>query len=228
LAVTPFQNVKPVQIMAVCDCSRRPFAQFVSFSIQSILHSHRFRFYIPSTQSNPIIIPIPSHITFLVTFGYELYFFWIAAHQLWDTHLTVEVVVYISVDHSLSRVNPTTLQAESIYPGSSMTDGCKMSLVPTPFTIAEPPSLTCIASVNEARAMRIAEVLSDFRHLQHFIANIRTNPSAEEYDHEGYRVLRECAADAHALLVQPFEYRGSSPDGDEELEKAQLQRCVFE
>jgi hypothetical protein len=107
-----------------------------------------------------------------------------------------------------------------------MTDGCKMSLVPSLTTIPEPSLLTCIASVNEARAMRIAEILSDFRHLQHYIANIRANPSAEDYYEEGYCVLRQCAEEAHALLAQPYDCQGPEPDGDCEQEKAQLQRYV--
>ncbi|KEQ92673.1 hypothetical protein AUEXF2481DRAFT_7413 [Aureobasidium subglaciale EXF-2481] len=103
-----------------------------------------------------------------------------------------------------------------------------MSLVPTLPTIPEPAILTCIASVNEARAMRIAEILSDFRHLQHFIANIRANPSAEEYYEEGYCVLRQCAGEAQALLNQPFDCQGPEPDGNDEEEKAQLQRVMMD
>ncbi|KAG9572596.1 hypothetical protein KCU77_g8228, partial [Aureobasidium melanogenum] len=103
-----------------------------------------------------------------------------------------------------------------------------MSLVPSFTTNPEPPSLTCIASVNEARAMRIAEILSDFRHLQHYIANIRANPSAEDYYEEGYCVLRQCAAEAQALLAQPFDCQGPEPDGDCEQEKVQLQRIMLD
>ncbi|KAI4766019.1 hypothetical protein E4T52_00331 [Aureobasidium sp. EXF-3400] len=103
-----------------------------------------------------------------------------------------------------------------------------MSLVPSLTTIPEPSLLTCIASVNEARAMRIAEILSDFRHLQHYIANIRANPSAEDYYEEGYCVLRQCAEEAHALLAQPYDCQGPEPDGDCEQEKAQLQRVMLD
>lgn len=81
--------------------------------------------------------------------------------------------------------------------------------------------------MNEARAMRIAEILSDFRNLQHFIAGIRANPSAEEYYEQGYVVLRQCAAEAQALLAQPFDSHALEPDGDEEEEKAQLKQYVI-
>lgn len=131
---------------------------------------------------------------------------------------------YISVDHCPSRpIFSSQLNQSS---PCSMTDGCKMSLVPTFTTNPEPSLLTCIASVNEARAMRIAEILSDFRHLQHYIANIRANPSAEDYYEEGYCVLRQCAEEAHTLLAQPYVCQGAEPDGDSEREKDQLQRCV--
>ncbi|KAI4720468.1 hypothetical protein E4T48_03361 [Aureobasidium sp. EXF-10727] len=76
--------------------------------------------------------------------------------------------------------------------------------------------------------MRIAEILSDFRHLQHHIANIRANPSAEDYYEEGYCVLRQCAADAQALLAQPFDCQGPEPNGDSEEEKTQLQRIMLD
>jgi hypothetical protein len=136
-------------------------------------------------------------------------------------------VVYISVDHCPSRPIFSPQLNRSFL--CSMTDGCKMSLVPTFDTTTPVPSLlTCIASVNEARAMRIAEILSDFRHLQHYIANIRANPSAEDYYEEGYCVLRQCAEEAHAQLAEPFICQGSEPDGDCEEEKAQLQRYVLE
>lgn len=70
--------------------------------------------------------------------------------------------------------------------------------------------------------MRVAEIISDFRTLQHYLASIRANPSSEEYYEEGYIVLRQCAAEAQALLLQPFTSQALSPRGNEEHEKAQL------
>lgn len=71
--------------------------------------------------------------------------------------------------------------------------------------------------------MRIAEIMSDFRNLQNYIASIRASPSAEEYNEEGYMVLRRCVAEAQALLQQPFQtYSGTR--GDEEQDKAHLRR----
>lgn len=74
--------------------------------------------------------------------------------------------------------------------------------------------------------MRIAEIMSDFRNLQHYIASIRANPSADEYHEEGYVVLRQCAAEAQAVLAQPFNASALDPRGNEEQEKSQLRQCV--
>ena len=70
--------------------------------------------------------------------------------------------------------------------------------------------------------MRIAEIMTDFRNIQTYIAAIRANPSAEEYNEEGFVVLRRCVAQAQALLAQPFQTNGSRGDGEQV--KAQLKR----
>ncbi|TKA62620.1 hypothetical protein B0A55_10338, partial [Friedmanniomyces simplex] len=41
-------------------------------------------------------------------------------------------------------------------------------------------------TVNQARAMRVAEIMNDYRNIQNFMAAIRASPSAEEYNEEGY------------------------------------------
>jgi hypothetical protein len=70
--------------------------------------------------------------------------------------------------------------------------------------------------------MRVAEIMSDFRNLQYYIAQIRATPTAEEYYLEGYTLLRQCAADAQAILSAPFAAATTSPGGNPEREKAQL------
>lgn len=70
--------------------------------------------------------------------------------------------------------------------------------------------------------MRVQEIMSDFRNLQNYIAAIRANPSAEEYNEEGFVMLRRCVAEAQALLAQPFQQNGTN--GDEEAARAQLRR----
>jgi hypothetical protein len=75
--------------------------------------------------------------------------------------------------------------------------------------------------------MRIAEIISDFRNLQHYIAQIQANPSAEEYYLPGYSLLRACIAEAQAVLTSPYAHGPNAPPGgDIETEKAQLRAYV--
>jgi hypothetical protein len=83
-----------------------------------------------------------------------------------------------------------------------------------------------VSTVNQARAWRVAEIMSDFRNIQNYIAAIRASPSAEEYNEEGYVVLRRCVAEAQALLSQPFQAQNGNP-GNEEQDKMHLRRYVF-
>nr|POF01254.1 hypothetical protein CFP56_21202 [Quercus suber] len=53
--------------------------------------------------------------------------------------------------------------------------------------------------------MRIAEIMADYHNIQRYIARVRTNPSAEEYNEDGYVVLRRSVTDARQLLAQPFQ-----------------------
>lgn len=71
--------------------------------------------------------------------------------------------------------------------------------------------------------MRIGEIMTDFRNIQNYIASIRANPSAEEYNEDGYLILRQCVSEAQALLPQPFQTT-STTRGDEEQDKIQLRR----
>ncbi|KXL43466.1 MAG: hypothetical protein FE78DRAFT_152262 [Acidomyces sp. 'richmondensis'] len=73
--------------------------------------------------------------------------------------------------------------------------------------------------------MRVAEIMADFRNIQNYISSIRANPSAEEYNEEGYLVLRRCVAEAQALLSQPFQTQPGGR-GDDEQDKIQLQRII--
>lgn len=80
-------------------------------------------------------------------------------------------------------------------------------------------------SVNTARAMRVAEIMQDFKNIQIHISSIRANPSAEEYNEEGFQVLRQSVAAAQQLLARPFASEDGSNSGDEEQAKSQLKRC---
>jgi len=76
--------------------------------------------------------------------------------------------------------------------------------------------------VNDARAIRVAEIMNDFRNLQHYLTHLAVAPTAEEYYLEGYSLLRQCQAEAHQILTAPFTGPNAHPSGDVEREKAQL------
>lgn len=73
--------------------------------------------------------------------------------------------------------------------------------------------------------MRVAEVINDFHLIQRRMAQFQATPSPDEYHEEGYEVLRQCRAEAHAVLAAPFQYELLQvPRGPGEAEKRQLQR----
>ena len=78
------------------------------------------------------------------------------------------------------------------------------------------------AAVNDARAMRIAEIMTDFRNLQHYLSQLRATPTAEEYYLEGYSLLRSCASEAQTILQTPFSASTGASSGDPERERQQL------
>ncbi|RMY61796.1 hypothetical protein D0865_00789, partial [Hortaea werneckii] len=80
---------------------------------------------------------------------------------------------------------------------------------------------------NQTRALRVAEILNDYRNILDYLSAIRANPSAEEYNEDGYVVLRKCVTQAQALLSQPFRTQGGSR-GDDEINKAHLRRIIVD
>jgi hypothetical protein len=99
-----------------------------------------------------------------------------------------------------------------------MADGRKLTL---PSHINQPKSLT--NPVNQARAMRVAEIINDYRTLLVHISQQNVEPSQEEYWEDGFVVLRESLASAQTLMsanYQPCPVTG----GNAETEKAELQR----
>ncbi|KAI8930963.1 hypothetical protein NX059_011975 [Plenodomus lindquistii] len=79
--------------------------------------------------------------------------------------------------------------------------------------------------LNDARAIRVAEIMTDFRNLQHYLVQLRVTPTAEEYYLEGYSLLRECTTQAQSILQQPFSGAGAAT-GDPEREKQQLKAII--
>ncbi|KAI4187557.1 MAG: hypothetical protein L6R41_002745 [Letrouitia leprolyta] len=82
---------------------------------------------------------------------------------------------------------------------------------------------------NEARALRVVEIMNDFQALQQRIAEYAPNPPPEEYFEEGYQVLRQCRAEAEAVLTAPFPLNlAQAQNGSGEQEKFQLQRIIID
>jgi hypothetical protein len=81
---------------------------------------------------------------------------------------------------------------------------------------------TSFPTVNDARAIRVAEIMTDFRNLQYYLNQLHVTPTAEEYYLEGYALLRQCTSEAQAVLGTPFAAGTSTPGGDPEREKQQL------
>jgi hypothetical protein len=86
-----------------------------------------------------------------------------------------------------------------------------------------------ISLVNDYRAVRVADVVSDFRTLQYYIAAAPTEPDhTEDYYTEGWAALRQCAIDGQHILncaadVTVPQARG----GEEEQTKAELKQWVY-
>jgi hypothetical protein len=123
-----------------------------------------------------------------------------------------------------------------------MADGCKcnifgashLNLVPysTAKGIANP---TLHSAVNQSRSMRILEIMNDFRTLQHHISSHVTRaqsnpPDQTSYYHAGYVVIRQCKAEAEAILAGIYNPGDLQTDsaGDGEVQKTTLQRSVIQ
>ncbi|EXJ89716.1 hypothetical protein A1O3_02783 [Capronia epimyces CBS 606.96] len=102
---------------------------------------------------------------------------------------------------------------------------------------ARPYSLTILSAGNEARAIRILEIMNDFRTLQVHISSLITRteatpPDEQSYYLDGYVVLRQCAAESQAILATLYNpgnlglQSGHIPET--EVQKATLQRIILD
>ncbi|KAJ2899627.1 uncharacterized protein MKZ38_002942 [Zalerion maritima] len=84
--------------------------------------------------------------------------------------------------------------------------------------------------LNPYRAQRVADVLSDFRTLQYYIAAAPTDPpNTEDYYTEGWAALRQCALDGqHILNCAADTSVPQASGGPEEQEKAELQQVLLD
>ena len=73
--------------------------------------------------------------------------------------------------------------------------------------------------------MRVTELLRDYQAIQSNIAEYEAIPGPGEQDEAGYTTLRQCHAEAQALLSAPFTPEMlHPPTGADDAAKRQLQR----
>ncbi|EPE27780.1 hypothetical protein GLAREA_04571 [Glarea lozoyensis ATCC 20868] len=84
--------------------------------------------------------------------------------------------------------------------------------------------------LNDQRAERVADLLSDFRTLQYYIAGVSTEPlHQDDYYCEGWAALRQCSIDGQHVLNSAAETRVPRVrGGPEEQAKAELQQVMLD
>jgi len=91
-----------------------------------------------------------------------------------------------------------------------------------------------VSTGNEARAMRVLEIMNDFRTLQIHISSLITRneanpPDQQSYWLDGYAVLRQCSAESQAILATVYNPGNlglqAGHIAETEVQKATLQRC---
>ncbi|KAL2045542.1 hypothetical protein N7G274_001970 [Stereocaulon virgatum] len=83
--------------------------------------------------------------------------------------------------------------------------------------------------LNEARALRVTELMRDYQNIQRRISQIQANPNSDEYHEVGYTTLRQCHAESRTLLNAPYPPEMlHPPSGPNEAQKRQLQRVIVD
>ncbi|CRL19304.1 unnamed protein product [Penicillium camemberti] len=82
--------------------------------------------------------------------------------------------------------------------------------------------------LNQARAMRVAEIINDYRTLLLHISQQNVEASQEEYWEDGFVVLRESLASAQTLMSANYQACPVTGQGNVETEKAELQRVILD
>ncbi|KAM0795262.1 hypothetical protein BDR22DRAFT_894379 [Usnea florida] len=79
--------------------------------------------------------------------------------------------------------------------------------------------------LNEARALRVTEIMRDYQNIQRRICQFQATPSQDECNEIGYTSLRQCHTEARTLLAVPYPPELLHPPSPpNEAEKRQLQR----
>ncbi|PGH04064.1 hypothetical protein GX51_03734 [Blastomyces parvus] len=80
--------------------------------------------------------------------------------------------------------------------------------------------------LDDARAIRVTELMNDFRTIHFNIVGLRAEPAPNEQFCEGYVVMSQCLADAQALLNSPPDRPELQNTG--ESVKRELQRFIVD
>lgn len=106
-----------------------------------------------------------------------------------------------------------------------MADGCKLTF--QNHLNQSPKQTANNRAVNQARAMRVAEIINDYRTLLLHISQQNVEASQEEYWEDGFVVLRESIASAQTLMSANYQACPVTGQGNVETEKAELRRYVY-
>ncbi|KAK7539179.1 hypothetical protein IWX49DRAFT_635966 [Phyllosticta citricarpa] len=79
--------------------------------------------------------------------------------------------------------------------------------------------------MNHVRAIRIAEIMNDFRRLQHQIAEITSCQPLQQSNIEACTILQQCAVEARNVLIAP-SCNTTDMESNVELEKKQLKAII--
>lgn len=81
-----------------------------------------------------------------------------------------------------------------------------------------------MGTVNQARAVRVAELINDYRTLLLHISQQQVEATPQDLHEEGFIVLRECHNAAQRLVSADYHPLPVNGQGSAETEKAELQR----
>ncbi|KAB8274615.1 hypothetical protein BDV30DRAFT_248420 [Aspergillus minisclerotigenes] len=82
--------------------------------------------------------------------------------------------------------------------------------------------------VNAARALRVAEIINDYRTLLVHIARHNVQIPTDDYHEEAYKEIRDGLAAAQALMSANYNPIVASTQSNTETEKAELKRTILD
>ncbi|KAJ5760936.1 hypothetical protein N7520_008092 [Penicillium odoratum] len=82
--------------------------------------------------------------------------------------------------------------------------------------------------LNQARAVRVAELINDYRTLLLHISQQNVDVHPDDQYEEGYTVLRECHTAAQRLVSANYHPCPMTGQGNAETEKVELQRVIID